>query len=80
MMITELVEKYIKINEFKRLVFFIFINTFIFKIILSLNCFFTILCTVFFSILCLFIDGYITKSYYYALSKTFSDKNHVAKL
>ena len=74
-MITKLVEKCINIDEFIRLMFFISINTFIFKIVLSLNCFFTILFTVFFSILCLFIDGYITKSYYYALNETFNDKN-----
>lgn len=63
-LISFFVEKYVKINELFRLLIFIAISTFIFLFVFSLNSILTILFTIILSMIFLYVDGYITYSYY----------------
>lgn len=63
-MLSFLVEKYVKIHEFYRLLLFISFSTFIFLLVTSSSAILTILLSVLCSIGFLYIDGYIVYSYY----------------
>lgn len=73
LIINVLVEKYVHISETFRFFFFLSVSTFIFKIILSLNAFFTVLFSVITTLTCLFIDWYIVRCYYCSPVESFKD-------